>query len=52
MGNIIGRGQTVCPLSGGCPLFRVSIIRGSTVVSKGKPTMMCFPVLTMVAPMN
>ena len=26
---MVGRGQTVCPLQGGCPLFRVSIIRGS-----------------------
>ena len=31
-GQSIGRGQTVCPLKGGCPLFGVSIIRGSTVV--------------------
>ena len=28
----IGRGHVVCPLYGGCPLLRVSIIRGSTVL--------------------
>ena len=31
-GQYIGRGRTVCPLQEGCPLFRVSIIRGSTVL--------------------
>ena len=29
--DYISRGQTVCPLYGGCPLFKVSIIGGSTV---------------------
>ena len=33
-GNVKAGGQTVCPLYGGCPLFRVSIIRGSTVACK------------------
>ena len=33
-GQYKGRGQTVCPLQGGCPLFRVSIIGGSTVILK------------------
>ena len=27
----IGRGRTVCRLQGGCPLFRVSVIRDCTV---------------------
>ena len=31
-GQYIGRGRTVCPLQEGCPLFGVSIIRGSTVL--------------------
>ena len=30
-GQYIGRGRTVCSLKGGCPLFGVSIIGGSTV---------------------
>ena len=33
-GQYIGRGRTVCPLYGGCLLFGVSIIRGSTVLSQ------------------
>ena len=28
---VVGRGQGVCPLVGGCLLVRVSIIGGSTV---------------------
>ena len=29
---VVGRGHAGCPLQGGCPLFGVSIIGGSTVV--------------------
>ena len=38
----IGWGQAVCPFYGGCPLFRVSIIRGSTVVQ----SVSAHPILT------
>ena len=30
-GQYKGRGQTICPLYGSCPLLSVTIIRGSTV---------------------
>ena len=29
---VVGRGHRVCSLVGGCPLIRVSIIGGSTVI--------------------
>ena len=32
MHTIVGRGHAVCPLWGGCPLFGVSTIGGSTVL--------------------
>ena len=31
MHTVVGRGHAVCPLYGGCPLFGVSTIGGSTV---------------------
>ena len=34
---VVGRGHADCPLYGGCPLFGVSIIGGSTVYLNHPP---------------